>query len=73
MSEHENSPLSVRGQRTLRQQEDALTAVQLEAQQVSRGLSSRLKELEELRKSLDTVVQEVSATEALKEHLGKKT
>ncbi|XP_076584050.1 TNF receptor-associated factor 5 [Chaetodon auriga] len=57
-------------QRTLSRQEDVLSTIQLEVQQVSRGLSPGLEELEELRKSLDAVIQEVSATEALKKHLG---
>lgn len=60
------------GQRTLSRQEDVLSTVQLEVQQVSLGLGPGLEELEQLRKSLDAVMQEVSATEALKEHLGKK-
>ncbi|KAM9363295.1 TNF receptor-associated factor 5 [Symphorus nematophorus] len=57
-------------QRTLSRQEDVLSTVQLEVQQVSRALGPGLDELEQLRKSLDAVIQEVSATEALKEHLG---
>ncbi|XP_070841484.1 TNF receptor-associated factor 5 [Chaetodon trifascialis] len=57
-------------QRTLSRQEDVLSTIQLEVQQVSRGLSPGLEELKELRKSLDAVIQEVSATEALKKHLG---
>ncbi|XP_051238121.1 TNF receptor-associated factor 5 [Dicentrarchus labrax] len=57
-------------QRTLSRQQDALSTVQLEVQQVSRALGPGLEELEQLRKSLDAVIQEVSATEALKEHLG---
>lgn len=60
------------GQRTLSRQEDVLSTIQLEVQQVSLGLGPGLEELEQLRKSLDAVMQEVSATEALKEHLGKK-
>lgn len=50
-----------------------MSTVQLEVQQVSLGLGPGLEELEQLRKSLDAVVQQVSATEALKEHLGNKT
>ncbi|XP_070684369.1 TNF receptor-associated factor 5 [Pempheris klunzingeri] len=57
-------------QRALSRQEDVLSAVQLDLQQVSRGLGPGLEELEQLRKSLDAVIQEVSETEALKEHLG---
>lgn len=65
-------PVCLCGQRTLSRQEDVLSTVQLEVQQVSLGLGPGLEELEQLRKSLDAVMQEVSATEALKEHLGKK-
>lgn len=61
------------GQRTLSRQEDVLSTVQLDVQQVSRGLGPGLEELEQLRKSLDAVIQEVSAAEALREHLGNKT
>ncbi|XP_029316601.1 TNF receptor-associated factor 5-like isoform X2 [Cottoperca gobio] len=57
-------------QRTLSRQEDVLSTVQLDVQQVSWGLGPGLQELEELRKSLDAVIQEVSAAEALREHLG---
>lgn len=57
-------------QRTLSRQEDVLSTVQLDVQQVSRGLCPGLEELEELRKSLDAVIQEVSAAEALRGHLG---
>lgn len=60
-------------QRTLSRQEDVLSTVQLDLQQVSRGLGSGLEELEQLRQSLNAVIQEVSAAEALKEHLGNKT
>ncbi|XP_044045279.1 TNF receptor-associated factor 5 isoform X4 [Siniperca chuatsi] len=56
-------------QRTLSRQEDALSTIQLDVQQVSRILGPGLEELEQLRKSLDAVIEEVSATEALKEHL----
>uniref|UniRef100_A0A7N6BKR5 TNF receptor-associated factor n=1 Tax=Anabas testudineus TaxID=64144 RepID=A0A7N6BKR5_ANATE len=56
-------------QRTLSRQEDVLSTVQLDLQQVSRGLGSGLEELEQLRQSLNAVIQEVSAAEALKEHL----
>ncbi|XP_071359242.1 TNF receptor-associated factor 5 [Trachinotus anak] len=56
-------------QRTLSRQEDVLSTVQLDVQQVSRGLPG-LEELEQLRKSLDAVMQEVSTAEALREHLG---
>ncbi|GLD57503.1 TNF receptor-associated factor 5-like protein [Lates japonicus] len=73
---HLRSPVTVpiqshsrRPQRTLSRQEDVLSTVQLEVQQVSRGLPG-LEELEQLRKSLDAVMQEVSAAEALREHLG---
>uniref|UniRef100_UPI0037E98B03 TNF receptor-associated factor 5 isoform X2 n=1 Tax=Semicossyphus pulcher TaxID=241346 RepID=UPI0037E98B03 len=57
-------------QRTLSRQEDVLATVQLDIQQVSRGLGSGLQDLEQLKKSLDAVIQDISATEALKEHLG---
>uniref|UniRef100_A0A3B5B2L5 TNF receptor-associated factor n=1 Tax=Stegastes partitus TaxID=144197 RepID=A0A3B5B2L5_9TELE len=57
-------------QRTLSRQEDVVSSTQLDVQQVSRGLGPRLKELEQLRKSLDAVMEEVSAAEALTEHLG---
>ncbi|XP_068444789.1 TNF receptor-associated factor 5 [Clinocottus analis] len=58
-------------QRTLSRQEDVLSTVQLDVQQLSRGLGPGPKrELEELRKSLDAAIQEVSAAEALREHLG---
>ncbi|XP_068582927.1 TNF receptor-associated factor 5 [Cebidichthys violaceus] len=57
-------------QRTLSRQEDVLSTVQLDVQQVSRALGPGLEELEELRKSLDAMIQEVSAAEALREHLG---
>ncbi|XP_074485892.1 TNF receptor-associated factor 5 isoform X1 [Sebastes fasciatus] len=57
-------------QRTLSRQEDVLSTVQLDIQQVSRGLGPGMEELEQLRKSLDAVIQEVSAAEALREHLG---
>nr|XP_033943833.1 TNF receptor-associated factor 5 isoform X1 [Pseudochaenichthys georgianus] len=57
-------------QRTLSRQEDVLSTLQLDVQQISRGLGSGLQELEDLRKSLDAVIQEVSAAEALREHLG---
>ncbi|XP_040042804.2 TNF receptor-associated factor 5 isoform X1 [Gasterosteus aculeatus] len=57
-------------QRTLGRQEDVLSTVRLDVQQVSRGLGAGLQELEELRKSVDAVIQEVSAAEALRRHLG---
>ncbi|XP_054460049.1 TNF receptor-associated factor 5 [Anoplopoma fimbria] len=57
-------------QRKLSRQEDVLSTVQLDVQQVSLGLGPGLGELEELRKSLDAVIQEVSAAEVLREHLG---
>ncbi|KAG7460558.1 TNF receptor-associated factor 5-like, partial [Solea senegalensis] len=57
-------------QRTQRRQDDVLSTVLLDVQQVSRGLPG-LEELEQLRRSLDTVTQEVSTAEALKEHLGR--
>ncbi|TKS67918.1 TNF receptor-associated factor 5 [Collichthys lucidus] len=50
--------------------ERIICTAQLEVQQVSRALGPGLEELEQLRKSLDAVIQEVSETEALKEHLG---
>lgn len=65
-------PLSVCYQRTVSRHEDVLSTVQLDLQQVSRGLGSGLEELEQLRKSVDAVIQEVSAVEALREHLGNK-
>ncbi|KAM9314461.1 TNF receptor-associated factor 5 isoform 2-T2 [Pholidichthys leucotaenia] len=57
-------------QRSLSRQADALSSVQLGVQQVSRGRCAALQELEQLRKSLDAVMQEVSAVEALRGHLG---
>lgn len=60
-------------QRTLGRQEDVLSTVRLDVQQVSRGLGAGLQELEELRKSVDAVIQEVSEAEALRRHLGKDT
>lgn len=60
-------------QRTLSRQEDVLSTVQLDIKQVSRGLGSGLEELEQLRKSLNAVIEEVSAAEALKEHLGNRS
>ncbi|XP_049899692.1 TNF receptor-associated factor 5 isoform X2 [Epinephelus moara] len=57
-------------QRTLSRQEDVLSTVQLDVQQASLGLGPGLEELEQLRKSLDAVILEVSAAEALREHLG---
>uniref|UniRef100_A0A3Q0SHX3 TNF receptor-associated factor n=1 Tax=Amphilophus citrinellus TaxID=61819 RepID=A0A3Q0SHX3_AMPCI len=57
-------------QRTLSREEDTLSSLQLDLQQVSRGLHPGLEELAQLRKSLDDVMQEVSAVEALREHLG---
>nr|XP_020475958.1 TNF receptor-associated factor 5-like [Monopterus albus] len=65
---HEHVVSAAQG--TLSRQEDALSAVQLDTQQVSRVLGPGLEELEQLRKSLDAVMQDVSAAEALKEHLG---
>lgn len=65
--------MCVHDQRTLSRQEDVLSTVQLDIKQVSRGLGSGLEELEQLRKSLNAVIQEVSAAEALKEHLGNKS
>ncbi|XP_029381511.1 TNF receptor-associated factor 5 [Echeneis naucrates] len=56
-------------QRTLSQQQEVLSAIQLQVQQASRGLPG-LEELEQLRKSLDALMQEVSAAEALRQHLG---
>ncbi|KAG8014918.1 TNF receptor-associated factor 5 [Nibea albiflora] len=50
--------------------ERIIGTAQLEVQRVSRTLGPGLEELEQLRKSLDAVIQEVSETEALKEHLG---
>ncbi|KAG8014910.1 TNF receptor-associated factor 5 [Nibea albiflora] len=48
--------------------ERIIGTAQLEVQRVSRTLGPGLEELEQLRKSLDAVIQEVSETEALKEH-----
>lgn len=50
-----------------------MSTVTPEAQQVSQRLGSVLEELEQFGSCLDSVVQKVSATEALKEHLGNKT
>ncbi|XP_047433495.1 TNF receptor-associated factor 5 [Mugil cephalus] len=57
-------------QRTLSRQDDVLSSVQVDVRQVSRGLGPTLEELDQLRQSLDAVMQEVSTAEALKEHLG---
>ncbi|XP_039671673.1 TNF receptor-associated factor 5 isoform X2 [Perca fluviatilis] len=62
-SSHEH--LVSAAQRALCRQQEVLSSVQ----QVSRGLGG-LEDLEELRKSLDAAIQEVSAAEALREHLG---
>ncbi|XP_034721718.1 TNF receptor-associated factor 5-like [Etheostoma cragini] len=62
-------PVCLSGQRTLAVQQDVLSTVQQDVQQVSRGLGG-LEDLEDLRKSLDAVIQEVSAAEALRDHLG---
>ncbi|XP_035493832.1 TNF receptor-associated factor 5 [Scophthalmus maximus] len=64
---HEHAVSSA--QRNLSRQQDVLSTVQLDVQQVSRGLPGR-EELEQLRQSLDAVMQEASAAEALREHLG---
>ncbi|XP_061582145.1 TNF receptor-associated factor 5 isoform X2 [Cololabis saira] len=56
-------------QRSLSRQEDALSSVQLGVQQLSRGRAADLEELEQLRKSLDAVMQEVLAAEALRDHI----
>lgn len=60
-------------QRTLCRQEDTLSALQLDVQQVAQGLGPGLEELEQLRKSLDAVMQEVSSAEALRDQMGKYT
>ncbi|KAM6939644.1 TNF receptor-associated factor 5 [Xenentodon cancila] len=56
-------------QRSLSRQEDILSSVQLGIQQLSRGRAADLDELEQLKKSLDAVMQEVLAAEALREHI----
>uniref|UniRef100_A0A3P9L5T9 TNF receptor-associated factor n=1 Tax=Oryzias latipes TaxID=8090 RepID=A0A3P9L5T9_ORYLA len=56
-------------QRTLSRQEDALSSVQLDLQQVSCGLGSGLDELRRFKKSLDGVMQELLAAERLREHI----
>ncbi|KAF6718911.1 TNF receptor-associated factor 5 [Oryzias melastigma] len=56
-------------QRTVSRQEDALASVQLDLQQVSRGLGSGLDELKQFKKSVDGVMQELLAAESLREHL----
>ena len=65
--------LPVSYQRSLSRQEEVLSSVQLEVQQVSQGLGPGLEDLEQLKKSLDAVMQEVFAAEALREHIGNKT
>uniref|UniRef100_A0A673CEQ3 TNF receptor-associated factor n=2 Tax=Sphaeramia orbicularis TaxID=375764 RepID=A0A673CEQ3_9TELE len=65
---HEHNVTTV--QRALSRQEDVLSTIQLDVQQVSRTLGPGLEELEQLRSSLDAVIQEVSAAEALREQLG---
>lgn len=67
---HVSLCLTVCDQRTLSRQEDALSSAQLDVRQVSRGLGPTLEELDQLRQSLDAVMQEVSTAEALREHLG---
>lgn len=58
-------------QRTLSRQDDILSTINLDVQQVSRGLPD-VMELEQLKQSVDSVMQEVSTAEAIKEHLGNK-
>lgn len=58
-------------QTTLSRQEDILSSVQLGIQQLSRGRTASLDELEKLKKALDAVMQEVLAAEALREHIGE--
>ncbi|CAG5866068.1 unnamed protein product, partial [Menidia menidia] len=65
-----NSRTLSAAQRTLSRQEDILSSVQLDVQQVSTGLAPGVGDLEQLRKSLDAVMQEVLAAEALREHIG---
>ncbi|XP_028266680.1 TNF receptor-associated factor 5 isoform X2 [Parambassis ranga] len=57
-------------QRTLSRQEDTLSALQLDVQQVAQGLGPGFAELEQLRKSLDAVMLEVSSAEALRDQMG---
>lgn len=59
-----------KAQRALSRHEDVLSSVQLDVQQVSRGFGSGLEDLEQLRSSLDTLLQEVTAAESLRKHLG---
>ncbi|XP_041641836.1 TNF receptor-associated factor 5 [Cheilinus undulatus] len=56
-------------QRTVSRQEGVLSTTQLDIQQTTRGLGSGLEDLEQLRKSLDAVIKEISAAEAFKKHL----
>lgn len=65
--------MSVCGQRTLSRQEDALSSVQLDLQQVSCGMGSGLDELRRFKTSLDGVMQELLAAETLREHIGNQT
>ncbi|CAK6983403.1 TNF receptor-associated factor 5 [Scomber scombrus] len=57
-------------QRTLSREENTLSTVQLDIRQESGGPGCGLEELEQLRSSLDAVMQQVSSAEALREHLG---
>ncbi|KAM3865345.1 TNF receptor-associated factor 5 [Diretmus argenteus] len=57
-------------QRALTRQKDLLSQVCLEVQEVSRGFGHGVEDLDQLRSSLEAVVQQVSAAEALRDHLG---
>lgn len=47
-----------------------MSAVELEAQQVSQGRGPGLGELEQLREDLHAVTLDMTTTEAFKDHLG---
>lgn len=49
-----------------------MSAIQLEAQQVSQVRGPGLGELEQLRENLHAVSLDMTTTEAVKEHLGNK-
>ncbi|XP_029014083.1 TNF receptor-associated factor 5 [Betta splendens] len=67
-SSHQHVAAALQG--TVDRHEDVLSTITLDLQQVSLGLGSGLEQLEQLRKSVQAVIQEVSAVEALREQLG---
>uniref|UniRef100_A0A667XUQ9 TNF receptor-associated factor n=1 Tax=Myripristis murdjan TaxID=586833 RepID=A0A667XUQ9_9TELE len=56
-------------QRSLSREKELLSRIQLEVQEVSGGFVRGL-DLDQMRSSLDAVIQQVSAAEALRDHLG---